>query len=84
MSAYKNQILSSTLKKQIHEYLLSILKQRKIFQPNIKGPFFHFENTKVILSYKIDHPYQYALIIKNNKVLSDHQLLSKKNPIGDI
>ena len=78
MSTYKNQILSLTLKNKIHEHLLSALKQRKILQPNIKGPFFYFKNTKVTLSYKINHPYQYALITKNNKVISDQQLLSKK------
>ncbi len=78
MSIHQNQRLSSTLKQKIHERLLSILKQKKILQPNITGPFFHSKKTKNILSYRLEHPYRYALIIKNNKVISDKLLLSKK------
>ena len=77
LSKYLGKTLSSVFKKQIQDELLTILKQKKILQPDIEGPFFHSIKTKTTVIYRIKNPYQYALIFKNNKAVPDHAILTQ-------
>ena len=75
---YENKNFSKKLSDEIYDTILSILKRKKMFLPEVTGPLFNLANNKLNISYTINNPYQYGFILKGNKALDRHQLLSKK------
>lgn len=61
----------SMIKQDITQYLLS----RKYRNAILKGPFLQSRKHKHTLSFKIEHPYQYQFIIKNNSRIKHSRLL---------
>ncbi len=79
LSEYKNKIFSKKLSDEIHNKILSILKNRKFLLPKLTGPLFYVSENKFNISYQIENPYQYGFVIKGNKAVSKYQLLSGAN-----
>ena len=75
---HKHKAFSQKVSQEIQANLLSRLKKKKILWPEIKGPLFSLTQKGLDVSYEIKNPYQYGFILKGNKALSRHHLLTTK------
>ena len=76
---YRGRVFSMELMEQITRDMKNFLVKRRVLLPRLTGPFFKTTGQKVVLSYRIGHPYRYGFVFKGNTFFDNHTRLLPKN-----